>query len=112
MQLLKANSHWKVKGMRVEVTISTYPPLSDVLLESTMYPVMATSPLTPSLHKAWVPARHTASLFNTGYPSAPLMIKKVLQLTFHLPAAQRHHRTPWVLHSRHATSPSISCVMT
>ena len=41
-----------------------------------------------------------------------LTMKKVLQLTFHPPTAPHHHRTLLVLHSRHATSPSIPCVMT
>ena len=38
--------------------------------------------------------------------------KKVPQLTYHLPTAPHHHRTLWILHSRHATSPSIPYVMT
>ena len=91
--------------------ISTYPLLSDILPETTMFPVM-TSPLTPPLHIALVPVCHIASLFDTSYHSVFLMMKKVLQLTFHLPTAPHHHRTLWVLHSRHATSQSIPCVMT
>ena len=46
-------------------------------------------------------------------PSTPhKTAKKVPQLTFHLLTAPHHHRTPWVLHSRHIPSPSIPCVMT
>ena len=109
---LKTNLPWKMKVIRVEVKISTYPLLSDILLEYTMFPAMKTFPLTWSLTAAWVPASHIASLFEFGYPSIPLMMKTVLQMTFHLLAAPCHHRTSWVLHSRHATSPSIPCVMT
>ena len=52
MQTLKANSHWKMKDMKVEVKVSTYPLLLDELPESTMFPVMNTSPLMPLLHAA------------------------------------------------------------
>ena len=54
--------------MRVEVKISIYPLPSDILPESIMYPVMTTSPLTPPLHTAWVPASHAANLYDTSYP--------------------------------------------
>ena len=61
MPPLKANSPWKMKVMRVEVKILTYPLLSDVLLEYTMFPVMTTFPLTQSLHTVGVPASHITS---------------------------------------------------
>ena len=92
MQPLKANLLWKMKDTRVEVKISTYPLLSDVLPESTMFPVMTTFPLTLPLHPAQVPASQIASLFDAGYHSVPQMMKKVLQLTFHPPKAPHHHR--------------------
>ena len=109
MQSLKANSHWKMKDMRVEVKISTYPLLSDVLLESTMFPVMTTLPLTPSLHTAQVPASHIINPYNTGYHSVALMMKTIPQMTFQLLTAPHNHWTSWVLHSWHTTSPSILC---
>ena len=84
--------------MRVEVKILTYPLLSGVLLEYTMFAAM-TFPLTWSLSAAQVPASHIASLFNVGFPSTPLKMKKVPPMTFHLLAAPHHHRTSWVLHS-------------
>ena len=110
MQPLKANLHWKMKDMRVEVKISTYPLLSDVPLESTMFPVITTFPLIPPLHATPQPASHIVSLHNTGYHSVPLM-KKVLPLTFQLLTAWHHHRTPWVFHNSHISSPSTPCVM-
>ena len=85
---------------------------ADVLPESTMFPVMTISPLTLPLHAAQVPASHMASLFDAGNCSVHLKTKKVLQLTLYPPTAPYHHRTPWVLYSRHAKSPSIPCVMT
>ena len=106
MQPFKANLHWKMKDMRVEMKISTYPLLSDELPESTMFSVMTASPLIPQLHTAQLPASHITSLYDAGYHSVPLMIKKILQLTFHLLTAMHHHRTPWVLHSSHL--PSLS----
>ena len=42
----------------MEEKISTYPLLSDVLPESTMFPAMTTYLLTLPLHKAQVPASH------------------------------------------------------
>ena len=63
MQPLKANLHWKMKDIRVEVKISTYPLFSDIIPESTMFPVMTTSPLTLLLHAAQVPASHIPSLY-------------------------------------------------
>ena len=71
-----------------------------------------TSPLTPLLHAAQPPVGHIASLYDTGYHSVPLTMKKVPQLTSHLLTAQRHCQTPWVLHSSHVSSPSMPCVMT
>ena len=98
--------------MRVEVKILTYPLPSDVLPESTMYPVMKTPPLTPPLHTAWVPASHTTNLYDTGYPSVALMMKTVPQLTFlHLPA-QHHCRALWIFHSSHIPSTSLPYMMT
>ena len=76
MQHLKVNLHWKMKDTGVEVKISTYPLLSDVLPESTMFPVMPTSPLIPLLHTAQLPASHIASLYNADYHSVPLTMKK------------------------------------
>ena len=111
MQHLKANSHWKTKDMRVEMKISTYPLLWDELPESTMFPVI-TSPLTLLLHAAQLPASHITSLFNASYHSVALMMKKVLQLTFHLLTALHHHRSPQVLHSSCLPSLSLPCVMT
>ena len=64
--------------MRVEVKISIYQLLLDVLPEYTMYPMMTTSPLTPPLHAAWVPASHAANLYDAGYPSVVLMMKTFL----------------------------------
>ena len=43
-----------------------------------MYPAMTTSPLTPPLHAALVPASHAANLYNAGYPSVALMMKTSL----------------------------------
>ena len=59
-----------MKDMRVEVKISTYPLLSDELPESTMFPVMTTSPLTLLLHAAQLPASHIISLYDASYHSA------------------------------------------
>ena len=72
-----------MKDMTVEVKISTYPPLSDELLESTMFPVMKTSPSDLLLCAAQLPASHIASLYDVSYHSVALMMKKVLQLTLH-----------------------------
>ena len=112
MQHLRVNSPWKMKDMRVEVKISTCPLLSDELRESTMFPVTNTSPLIPLLHTAQPPASHIASLFDAGYNSVPLVIKKVPWLTFHLLTALYHYRFPWVLHSSHLPNLSLPCVMT
>ena len=79
-----------MKVMRVEVKMLTYPFISDVLPESTMYPVMMTSPLTQPLHTAWVPASHAANLYDASYPSVALMMKTFLQLTSHCLPAQYH----------------------
>ena len=67
MQPLKVNLHWKMKDMRVEVKISTYPLLPDKLPEPTMFPVITTSPLMLLVHVAWVPASHAVNLYDTGY---------------------------------------------
>ena len=96
---LKTNLPWKMKVMRVEVKISTYPLLSNVLLEYTMFPAMTTFPLTQSLPTAQVPANHITRLFDISYPSIPLMMKTVPQMIFHLPAPPCHHRISWVMHS-------------
>ena len=58
MQTLKANLHYKMKNMRVEVTVLTYQLLSNVLQKSTMFPVMTTFPLILLLHTAQLPASH------------------------------------------------------
>ena len=81
---LRANSPWKMKDMTVEVKFSSYPLLSDELPESTMFPVMRTSPLNLLPHVPQLPASHTASLYAAGYHSVALTTKKGLQLTFHL----------------------------
>ena len=83
MQPLKANSHWKMKDMRVEVKISPYPLLSDELPESTMFPVMKTSPMTLLLHAPQQPVSHITSLCAASYHSVVLMMKKVWQITLH-----------------------------
>ena len=88
------------------------PLLSDELAESTMIPVMKTPPLTLLLHTAQLPASHNASLYTTGYHSIALMMKKVLQFTFHLLTAWHNHKTPWVLHSSHHTSSPTLHMMT
>ena len=77
MQPLKANLHWKVKDVRVEVKMSTYPLLSDITPESIMFPVMTTPPLTLPLHEAQVPASHITSLYVADYHSVALKMKKV-----------------------------------
>ena len=92
--------------------ISTYPLLSNELIESTMFPVITTSPLTLLLHAAQLTASHITNLYIASYHSVALMMKKVLQLTFHLLTALHHHRTPWVLHSSHLPNLSLPCVMT
>ena len=112
MQPLRANSHWKMKDLRVEVKISTYPLLSQELPESTMFPVMRTSPSTLLHHAPQPPASHATSLSAASYHSVALMIKKVMWLTFHYITVPYHHRTPWVLHSSHFPSPSVPYVMT
>ena len=107
----KANLHWKRRDMRVEAKISTYPLLSDVTPESTMFPVKTTPTLTLPLHAAQVPASHIASLYIANYHSIDLK-KKVQQLTLFLLTALHHHRTSWILHSSQIPSPSIPFVMT
>ena len=77
---------------------------SDILPESTMYPVMITSPLTPPLDAAWVPASHATNLYNASYPSVALMMKIFLQLTFHCLPAQYCCRTWWIFQSNHIPS--------
>ena len=94
MQLLKANLHWKMKDMRVEVKISTYPLLSDELPESAMFPVMKTSPITLLLHTPQLPVSHITSLYTASYHSVALMMKEVPQLTLHWITVHYHHRTP------------------
>ena len=47
------NLHSKTKDMRVAVKILTFPLLSDEPPESTISPVMTTSPLTLPPHTAW-----------------------------------------------------------
>ena len=83
-----------MKDMRVEMKISIYPLLSDELPESTMFPAMKTSPLTRLLHAAQLPASHIASPYGASYHSVALMMKDIVQLTFHLITAPCHHRTP------------------
>ena len=56
-----------MKDMRVAVKILTFPLLSDEPPESTMSPVMTTSPLTLPPHAAWVPASHATKLYDAGY---------------------------------------------
>ena len=75
--------------MRVAVNFSTYPLLSDELLESTMFPVMKTAPSNLLPHAPQLPASHTTSLYTASYHSVALTMKKVLQLTFHLITAQQ-----------------------
>ena len=99
MQPLKANSHWKMKVMRVALKLLTYPLLSDVLPEYTMFPAMTTSPLTLPPQVAQVPASHATNLYNASYPSAPLMMNTLHQLTFHLLTALYYHKTPRVFPS-------------
>ena len=112
MQPLKANSHWKMMDMRVAARIWTYQPLSDVLPGSSMFPVMATSPLTPPRHAAPVPASHITNLYDASYHLVPLMMKKTLQLTLHPLTALCHHSTPWVLHNSHIPNASLQYMMT
>ena len=66
----------------------------------------------PSTPCTMATASHITSLYTASYHSVALMMKKVLQLTFHLLTAPTHHWTPWVLHSSHYPSPSIPYVMT
>ena len=54
----ESNSHWQTKDMRVEVKVSTYQLLAEVLPKPTMFPVMTASPLTLLLHTAQLPASH------------------------------------------------------
>ena len=76
MQPLKANSHWKMKDMRVEVKISTYPLLSDEHLESIMFSSDDKHLLrTLLLHAAQLPASHITSLYDASYHSVALMMK-------------------------------------
>ena len=72
-----------MKDMTVEVKISTYPLLLDELPESTIFPVMTTSPLTLLFHAAQLPASHITSLYNAGYHLVALMMRKVPQLMLH-----------------------------
>ena len=83
-----------MKDVRVEVKISTYPVLSGEPPESTMFLVRTTSPLIPLLHAAQLPASHITSLYDTGYLSVPLTMKKVLWLTFHLLTALHPPQNP------------------
>ena len=82
-----------MKDMRVKVKISTYPLLSDKLQESTMFPVMKTSPLTLLHHAPQLPASHIISPNAASYHLVALMTKKVVHFTFHLITAPYHHRT-------------------
>ena len=98
--------------MRVAVKIATFPLFSDEPSESTMSPVMTTSPLTLPPHATWVSASHATNLYDAGYPSVALMMKTVLQLTFHHPSAQQYCRAPWIFHSSHIPSTSLPYMMT
>ena len=98
--------------MRVGVKILTFPLLSDEPLESTMSPVMTTSPLTLPCYAVQVLASHAENLYDAGYPSVALMMKTVLQLTFHHLPAQQHCKAPWIFHSSHIQSTSLPYVMT
>ena len=95
--------------MRVEVKISTYPLLSDELLESTMFPVMKTSPLDLLLHTPQLPASHITSLYAASYHSVTLKMKEVPQLTFHLLTALHHHRTTGFAQQPHSKSICTIC---
>ena len=112
MQPLREISHWKMKDMRAEVKISTYPLLSDEIPESTVFPVMRTSPSNLLPHAPQLPASHIANLYTAGYHSVALTMKKIPQLTFHPMTLPYHHRTPWVLHRSHFPITSIPYVMT
>ena len=72
-----------MKDMRVEVKISTYPLLSDEHPESTMFPVMKTSPMTLLLHAPQLRVSHIVSLYTASYHSVAQTMKKVLQFTLH-----------------------------
>ena len=72
--------------------------LSEVLPESTTYPVMTTSPLNLPLHTAWVPESHATNLYNASYLSVILTMKIFLQLTFHHLPTQYQHRIQWFFH--------------
>ena len=61
----------------MEVSISTYPLLSDELLDSTMFPVMMTSPLNLLLHAVQLPASHIANLDVAGHHLVAVKMKKV-----------------------------------
>ena len=76
-----------------------------------MFPVMTTSPLSPPLHTAPVPASHIANLYDASYHLVPLMMEKTLQLTLHPLTAPHHHRAPWVLHSSHIPNASLQYMM-
>ena len=92
MQPLRTNSPWKMKDMRVEVKISTYPLLSDELPESTMFQVMKTYPSNLLLHTPQLPASHITSLYTARYHLVTLTMKKVLQFTSHLITTPYSHR--------------------
>ena len=77
-----------------------------------MFPVMTTSPLTPPLHAAPLPASHITNLYDASYHLIPLMMKKTLQLTLHPLTAPCHHRTPWVLYSSHIPNTSLQYMVT
>ena len=101
-----------MKDMRVAVKTLTFPLHSDEPPESTMSPVMTTSPLTLPPHAAQVPVSHTTDLYDAGYPSVAPMMKTVLQLTFHHFPAQCNYRTPWIFYSSHISSTSLPYMMT
>ena len=66
------------------------PLLSEDLPESTMFPSIRTFPFTLLHHAPQIPTSHATSLYATGYHSVALMMKKVLQLTFHLLTAPQN----------------------
>ena len=75
--------------------------------ESTMFPVMRTSPSDLLSHAPQLPASHITSLCITGYHAVALMTMKVPQFT-----APCHLKTPWIFHSSHLPHPSLPYVMT
>ena len=66
----------------------------------------------PTTPHSMVPASHIINPYDASYHSVPLVMKTVPQMTFHLLTAPHHHRTSWVLHRRHTTSPFILCMLT